>query len=119
MAVKNSLEPLWKDIPLKGYLYFSLFLNVLSVVSVLVAKNFLPPVAPLLYGRPEGEGQLVPTLWLLSAPLTSFVITLINILLVRLVKDAFMQKILVMSAFLLSILTTITIVKIVFLVGLF
>lgn len=86
---------------------------------ILVFKSLLPPVVPLFYGRPFGESQLVPVLTLFFAPITSIVITFVNSGLAILTEDVFSKKILVSGAFLLSLLITITVLKIIFLVGFF
>ncbi|HJY98278.1 MAG TPA: hypothetical protein VJ227_01035 [Patescibacteria group bacterium] len=119
MNTKEAIRSFWNNVPFKGNFYLSASLNLLTVVVYFAASNFLPPVAPLLYGHPEGEAQLVPKLGLLLAPATAFLITLINVFLALLVKSDFLQKILVVSALLISLLTTITVLRIIFLVGSF
>lgn len=119
MAVQKQIGSFWKDLPFKGYLYASLVLIVFTLAVILIARNFLPPVVPLLYGRPEGAGQLVNSLGLLIAPAATFVIALINIILSGIIKQVFIQKVLIISTFLISVLTAITVLKIVFLVGMF
>lgn len=119
MAVQKQIGSFWKELPFKGYLYASLALNIFTFLAILLVRNFLPPVVPMLYGRPEGAGQLVSTFGLLIAPATALVITLLNTILSGVIKQNFIQKILIISTFLVSTLTTITVLKIVFLVGLF
>jgi len=108
-----------KNLPFKNYLYLSLGLDVATILVIFFFKSFLPPVVPLLYGNPTGTGQLIPTLGLLIAPGVSLVITIINTILSLLTKNDFQRKILMLSAFIVSILTTITVIKIFFLVGYF
>ena len=110
---------MWKEIPLKGYIYASLALNVISVVFVLSVKNYLPPVVPLFYGLPSGLGQLIPALGLIIAPTTGLLITGVNIVLTNFVKDLFFKKILIVSSLFVSVLVFITTVKIILLVGFF
>lgn len=119
MATKIQKISFWKNLPYKGYFYTSLGLDVATIVIVILTKGFLPPVAPLLYGRPEGASQLIPSIGLIIAPSTALVITLINIFLTKPVKDKFLQQILIVSTFLISLLTTITVLKVIFLVGFF
>jgi len=106
-------------VPFRNYVYVSLGLNLLTALGVILIKGSLPPVVPLFYGKPLGEGQLIPTLGLLVAPGVSTLITLVNVVLGLAIKDDFLKKILISSAFLVSMLTTITVVKIVSLVGFF
>lgn len=119
MVTKTKPASFWQNIPFKGYFYASLVLNLLTVLCVIAVRNFLPPISPLLYGRPEGASQLVPTLWLILTPAVALALTVLNLFLTRIVKDLFMQQILITSAFLVSLLSTITILKIIFLVGFF
>lgn len=107
-----------KKLPLRGYVYFSLALNLIAAVAVLLSRNHLPPVVPLFYGKPVGSGQLVSTYGLLLAPLAAFFITVINILLASKISGIFSKKIFSVASFFVSLLATVTVVKIIFLVGL-
>lgn len=119
MATKTKPIPFWQDIPFKGYFYASCGLNIAVILAIILLKNFLPPVTPLFYGRPEGATQLVPTIWLILAPFMALILTIVNVFLTKPVKDKLMQQILVVSTLLISVLTAVTILKIVFLVGFF
>lgn len=119
MRAKVVLKSFWESTPFRGYFYLSSAINLFSALAIFLTRNLLPPVVPLLYGHPEGAEQLVPKLGLLVAPAVAMIITIINLLLTRLIKNEFLQKILVLSAFLISVLAAITILKIIFLVGSF
>jgi hypothetical protein len=116
---KLQTEEFWREIPAKEYLYASLGVDVLSVITILAVKNLLPPVVPILYGKPEGAEQLVPVLGLLIAPLAALIIGVVNLIIAYFLKGAFLKKILVLGTFLVSILSLITVLKVVFLVGFF
>ena len=118
MRVK-VVSSFWKSVPFKGYFYFSSSISLLAAFVVFFTLNILPPVVPLLYGHPEGQAQLVPKLALLVAPAAAMTITIINATLTVLMKNEFLQKILVISAFLISVLSAITVLKIIFLVSSF
>lgn len=109
----------WKEIPLKEYIYISLGMVVISTATILFSTNSLPPVVPFFYGKAVGEGQLVKNLGLLIAPGISLLIIALNTVLATTIENSFFKKILVMCAFLFSLLMTITVFKIVFLVGFF
>lgn len=79
----------------------------------------MPPVVPLFYGKPSGEGQLVPTLGLLIAPAASLLITLLNTALSVVTNDTFFKQVLIATTLLITLLTTITVLKVIFLVGFF
>lgn len=119
MATKNHFREFWKDTPFKGLLSFSILLNFVSAGFTLAVINFLPPLVPVLYGQPTGENQLLPTLGLLIIPIASVFITLINIFMGHIFNDKFSFKILIATSSLVSVLSTITVIKIIFLVGFF
>lgn len=118
MQIKVSGRFLEK-VPFKGYIYTSIAINVAVAVFIWLLSSFLPPVVPLLYGKPTGEGQLVPTLWLMTGPAVSVLVTFINTFLAAMLKNLYAKKIVIISAFLVSLLTTVTVVKIILLVGFF
>ena len=119
MSVKSQLIKAWKEAQFKSYIYFSITLNVLTALIILLFKSVIPPVVPLLYGRAIGESQLVGHFGLLIAPGASLFITFINLFLSSITEDLFLKRVYVASAFLVSILTTITVIKVIFLVGFF
>lgn len=119
MAVKFQSKTDWNKMPFRNFVFFSVIIDVFLVIAVLAVRNYLPPIVPLLYGRPTGAGQLIPSLFLISAPISSIIITFLNIFLSNLTGDIFIKKILALSSFLLSVLVAITIIQIVLLVGFF
>lgn len=110
---------MWKNLPYKGCVYFSVVLNIVSVVIILILRGILPPVVPLFYGLPAGAEQLAPTLALVLAPAAGLVITAINIFVSRLTKNIFLKKTLMISSAFVSLLLTIAVIKINLLVGFF
>ena len=110
---------MWKNITYRNYFLAAIIINVGLALGIVLLKSFLPPLAPLFYGKPVGEAQLTSTFGLLVAPGVSFLITILNILLSLWVKDAFFKKILAISAIIVSVLVAITIIKIIILVGFF
>lgn len=110
---------MWKNLPLKSCVYASGALSALSIVAVIGLRSYLPPVVPLFYGLPSGVNQLVPTLGLLIVPITSLAITTLNIFLTKFTKDLFFKMTLIVASTFISVLTAITIFKIILLVGFF
>lgn len=105
--------------PFRNYFLAAIIINVGVFLSLMFLWNFLPPLAPLFYGRPVGEAQLTKTLGLFLAPGTSLLITVLNLSLSFWVKDSFFRKLLAVAAIVVAVLTAITIVKIIVLVGFF
>ena len=110
---------MWKKVVFRNYFLAAIIINVAVVLLLVILRNFLPPLVPLFYGRPTGDAQLTKTFGLLIAPGTSLLITAVNLCLSLWVKDVFVKQLLAISAIIISVLTTITIIKIIFLVGYF
>ena len=119
MALKDEAASFWKKIPHKGFVVASVAVGVVLAILIIIFKSYLPPVVPLFYGRPEGAEQLVSTLDLLLAPVFIILIVSLNLFVSKFVNDNFIKTILVASSFLISVLVSITIIKIIFLVGFF
>ena len=119
MSTKNDFGKFWMNVPLKGLLYISIIINFACIVAIFLLKNLLPPVVPILYGRPTGEGQLLPTFGLSIAPMVSLGIIVLNLFMGRVLKESFNLKIFIAAGFLVSVLSAITVLKIILLVGFF
>ncbi len=96
-----------------------LIMVLLSVLSLIIKWQNLPPQVPLFYSKPWGNEQLAakPLLW--SLPVLAVVIWLLDLTLIRtfLKNDEFLSRILAIFGVLAAILISITLVKIVFQVG--
>lgn len=108
-----------EKIPLRGYLYGAVALNLTVILALVLFKGFFPPVIPVLYGKPTGESQLLPILGLFITPAVSLVIIVSNAVIAAFSRDVFLKKILVLTALLVSFLTTIAVLKVIFLTGFF
>jgi len=114
MKKSHDLHPL----PLTKTLLSLLFINgAIIVFQLTFLKNRLPPVVPLLFGKPQGEEQLVPKLYLTAPPLTSSIIALINTALIKSITNHFLKYVLLGLMLTATVLSTITVIKIVLLVG--
>ena len=112
---KNLLAGL----PFSNFVYASFVVNLLLIVFVLTIQRWLPPQVPLFYGMAEGEGQLSQSIFLTIPALAAIGITIVNIVISLGVKDTFIKKALIVAGLAATFLATITVVKIVFLVGSF
>lgn len=92
-------------------------INVGVAGLILLLQHRLPPQIPLFYGNPAGEEQLVGRIWLILPPIVSVLITAINSAGCILIKDSYLQKVLIGTTIAVTTLSTITIAKILFLVG--
>ncbi len=91
-------------------------INAIIVAVILAVKRNLPPIVPLFYGLPEGQGQLTVSTTLIVPPAISSVFTIINLLISRLTKDNFIEKVSAGLTITALALSTITVIKIILLV---
>ena len=110
---KNLLAGL----PFSNWVYASFIINLVIIVLVLIVRRWLPPQIPLFYGMAEGEGQLARSIFLPIPAIAAILVTVVNILLALSLKDTFIKKILIVAGLAATFLATITVVKIVFLLG--
>lgn len=108
-----------ENIPLIKVSYLGVGISFLSILFVLLGRNNLPPEVPLFYGLAKGEEQLVKTMALAIPSVSSIIIISINTTLSYFLKNNLLQKTLVLAGLAASIFTTITTIKIIFLVGSF
>lgn len=106
-----------KKLPLKGYFNASLIINFLIILFSLLIQKRLPPQIPILYGLPQGEVQLLPPIGILIPSVSSLIFVLLNLFLINIIKNEFIKKTLVIAGFLIAVFASITVVKIIFLVG--
>lgn len=132
MAQKRlNVSRLWREnISKKGEVIISVFpfgkailgvylLNFFLIITILIARNLLPPEIPLFYGMPEGKEQLTSKISLTIPALSSIIFLSVNLILAFFLKDDFTKKTLVVAGLALSFFSTITILKIFSLVGSF
>jgi hypothetical protein len=106
-----------QNLPFKGYLYAAIALNLASAAVIAITVASLPPLVPLFYGLPVGQGQLINSWGLLIAPGTSLAISLANAWVAHRLEDVFLKKIMAAASFFVSLLSTITVTRIILLVG--
>lgn len=97
----------------------SLIAFVTSVILLLWRFSTLPPLIPLWYNKPWGADRLAHPLWLALLPLGNFLILIINAIAGRtLPHDMLMfNQVLAATAFLVAILSLVSLTKILFLVS--
>ena len=92
-------------------------LNIVIILFVILAQNNLPPVLPLFYGMPYGKEQLADKILLILPPLIAMGVAIVSSLLVKVLKDDFLQKVLLVAMYTATLLSIITIIKIISLVS--
>ncbi len=101
----------------KKTVFLTFAVNVLLMVFVWINLAKLPPQVPLYYGNVEGAEQLGPVSGLFIPPGFCLVFLLMNSIITKSYKDDFLSSLLVWSSVILTILSTITVLKIMMLVG--
>ena len=97
---------------------FILGLFFLSIAILLWRWRMLPPMVPLWYSRPWGTDQLASPYWLLVLPVSSVLLYGINFLIGMYVTAEYLifTQMLFLSSLVVSLLSFIALVKILFLI---
>jgi hypothetical protein len=104
---------------LKKLIWLSIFINILTIVLFFIFRNRIPPEVPLYYGLADGDNQLSQANGLLIPSLFALCVILLNTILAAITKNEFIKYALILTAFGVSILVTVTFVRIMLLVGSF
>jgi len=110
-------QTLSSEIPFINYLAGAIGLNLFLIFAVIFAQDLLPPEVPLLYGLPEGEKQLAASSLLTIPSALSLLIIFVNTTFSLFIKNDFIKKVLIASGIVITFFSTITTLKIFFLVG--
>lgn len=95
------------------------FLLVVASLSLIIWRwNKLPPMVPLWYSRPWGSDQLAQPIWLFILPLGSLALYFTNLLISMYLLSEYLifTQVLFLTSFIVSFLSFITLVKIVFMI---
>ena len=97
----------------KIFLIISVLFVVGETIILFISRTQLPPLVPLLYSLPWGPGQLVSPnlLWIL--PGGSLIFLIVNFVVSYFLKQVVLTRILTSSSVLISILSFITLIKII------
>jgi hypothetical protein len=95
----------------------AILINLLVIFLVLILKNSLPPEAPLFFGLPEGESQLVKSEFLIIPASFSLFIIIVNNTICYFSKNDFLVKILLITSYVATFFSTIATLKIFLLIG--
>ena len=108
-----------KQIIFRNYFLIAGLLGVVSIAGIVVVRNYLPPLLPLFYGKPVGPEELASKDFLFFVPLGSIAISFVNLSISKSTKDALIKKILAVSSLVVVFMSTVTVAKIILLVGFF
>lgn len=97
---------------------FVALLAVASIIMIGAYWKMLPPLVPLWYSRPWGSDQLAPPVFLFFLPISSITIHLINLAFAMYITTEYLvfTQSLFLSSLIVSLLSFIAVIKIIFLV---
>jgi len=98
--------------------YCAFISALIGLISIVFAWNRLPPQVPLWYSKIWGSDRLAATPWLFLLPGSSAIITIINMYVASFLTNEYLvfSQIMSLGSFVISLLSTITLIKIIFLV---
>lgn len=101
------------------FFFLPIVINFFIILFIISAKKYIPSEVPLYYGLPSGRQQLAPALALIIPSVSSVVVIILNSLLSLAVKNDFLKQALITSGFVYTLLSAITTLKIILLIGSF
>jgi hypothetical protein len=104
-------------VPYLNSFFFAFATNVLLIGAFFYFQEQIPPVVPLWYGKAIGESQLAPKIYLILPNTFALLVSIINIILTKAVKDSFLHQVFIGLTVTATVLATITVINIVYLVG--
>lgn len=96
---------------------FTLLFIVLSIAILIIKWRDLPPLVPLWYAKPWGQDRLASSWFLFALPMGAFIwLTINSILAMYILQEYFIfSQLLYLVSGIVSLLSLITLVKIIFL----
>lgn len=115
MSVWKTLKSNWVIALSEKFVFI---LVALPIVLLVWQWKHLPPLVPLWYDKAWGAEQLADPHWLFILPIASFIIYILNVVLSIYVVSEYLvfTQMASLSALLVSLLSAITLIKILFLV---
>ncbi|HBP51617.1 MAG: hypothetical protein US68_C0003G0048 [Candidatus Shapirobacteria bacterium GW2011_GWE1_38_10] len=114
----GKLGKFWQTTLNSRLLRFTILLFISQIVLIIWFYNQLPPEIPLFFSRPWGESWLSPTSSIFILPLFSLITFLTNyfIALYFYQKKLILSQLLVIFTFIISLFSTVSLLKIISLV---
>lgn len=104
-----------KNIPHIYWILTALAINVILIIMLVLFSSKLPPQTPLYYGLPRGERQLsAPSSLILPLALSSLFVA-INSIIANFSDNQFLKNTLIATSLFSSLLSIVTVVKIILL----
>lgn len=117
VKIKQLVDIKFEKIPLLKIVIVCLLINVSLIIIGTLSQFILPPQIPLFFGLPQTEQQLASSIYIILPALLSLIITLFNLFLVTKLYDIYLKKMFIFTSLVLTLLSSVAIIKIIFLVG--
>lgn len=107
-----------QEIQTKRPFLASLFSLILGLAAVIIFWQKLPPQVPLFYGKPWGEEQLASPVFLLLPLGAAGIFLAVNTIFASVLQEnVFLKRALILAAAVSSILASIAVVRVLFLIS--
>lgn len=114
---KIRIDPKFEKLPLFNLIIILIIINLIILVIGLISKLILPPQIPIFFGLPQTEEQLGPSILIIMPTAICLAFILINTYVATKIENNYIKKALVFGSLAITLLSTIAILKIIFLVG--
>lgn len=112
-----TIDPRFERLPLFKLIISTVITNLIVILIGLAAKFILPPQIPIFFGFPQTEEQLAPSLLIIIPPIISLFFTIINSVAAINIESSYIKKSFAFASLAVTLLSTIAVIKIIFLVG--
>lgn len=112
-----NIDPRFERLPFFKLIVISLITGLVIIGLGLLSKFILPPQIPIFFGFPQTEEQLAPSLSIIIPPIISLIFVLINSIIAINIENGYVKKSLAFGSLVITLLSTIAVIKIIFLVG--
>lgn len=117
MAIFKKINPEIDRLPLRNMFVFSFLTSSIVLFLGLISQLVLPPEIPLFYNLPLTTEQLAKSILIILPSAVSMLITTLNIVVSIKINDNYLKKSLAFASLIVTTLSSITTLKIIFLVG--
>ncbi|HCR35570.1 hypothetical protein A2130_02530 [Candidatus Woesebacteria bacterium GWC2_33_12] len=114
---KQIIDPRFERLPLFKLIIVTIVTNIVVILLGILSKIILPPQIPIFFGLPQTEEQLAPALFITIPPIISLIFVLINSIMAINLESSYVKKSLAFASLAVTLLSTIAVFKIIFLVG--
>lgn len=116
LSAKNKIAGISK-LPYLKLVYIAIGVNTAVILGILIFQNLIPPEVPLFYGLPEGNTQVANSEELIIPSMISLLVILTNISVSSILQNDYLKRVLIIVSIIITLLSLITTLEILYLVG--